>query len=1315
MVQQRQKPPDQVAQDNGNVVILPDQGRQLSVESDPENEAVLRAQSRFLQKYLAEYQFRIGKDGSLWSTRGKEAVKLLVGKVAVDQVEFVRDLPRRHTDAASSTIFDRILTATFTNTAGATQTVRISYDDMESRDPDWLRQLQVLPAPHKRKRDDLHYALNVLSLAPGVAGKDVYNSSGILYRQDEPPVYLNPAAGAVTTNGLDDRYLVSWSRRHTAALESVPYGFAGFSQDEQQRLDDYFSLLRFCDLSPGCPGYGEALLGTVCFTPLSQLCPSGAAHLIIYGLTGSFKSASARLVLQCFANVWGREEITTVSMREMQSTIFGVEQIFYYLCGMPALADDALKGNSATEQDRIKFFKMISALGGHAASKKGGQRGKWSEGKGGLGHDYYPRCSMMFTVEHLPRAEDQASDLARYAIVMLNGPGSIDEQELTIMQQRDYAAAMNRATAGYIQWMLPRIDEILADMEQREIDYQDIGLHIRLPQTYAKLEAGIAAYLRYGLEIGALDQDLAQAYMDTAHDNLIALAQAQSGTMGIKQGKATTNDGISTFYSCLRDGLADHKVVLSDSERRRIPTGSETFHFHFLPQPPRCLAETGYNLAHIGWTYNEQQAVYQISGTGLEIGVLREEGLLPGAAATWVAMIPCGIWDQAWQRLEKVAAARNVPLPGSHDLRKMLKEAKRLVTTNSTNLWGRTENGGLKGKCYRLDLGPIIDPDDDPDDDAPDRDPDPGPGEDPPFSELTDEDLLPRIPLCYVTRIIPLTQSTTTPETGQIVASLKEKEETPAMIPGEEPSAPAPIPIEKKKWEGGFKMHYKTVPTAYIDVRSGAGIFDDQALTAGQKPTLSQILDAIPPDCRRVYLIGPRPGTGTAESLYQWFRDRRIAERWSVEKFHRDDDLPLLDVQEREGGRKVRVQRMAQWFGDEIKYGPKAAQAAMHLLDTLLQRHFDKDAKCLATPGSTGLALWDRTRTATYPCLDEDLQRLIRGTSGQGRFELFVQPDRPTLPGFAYSDGRFMYAGLGTGLGFGPGVRQSAGEFDTNTFDSYQRARYNVSFTVPRDWTHVGLLPTKDEEDGEGWLYPSEPGFEATTWADAVEVLLAQRYGWNVQIKERILFQSASAGHPWPLDTWIKKLVDARADIERRRESGEIHPLLAELVLAAFRNMLLHAIGGFHRRDTTETVIVHSREELALVPARYHVTAHSDGSWTYVRPVPLDRWSQQFQHPEFSAAIWARCRTHLLLSETKKKGQVIDQTGVLTLPYEDVVGLRVDAMYLTKNPGWHDDGRPGRFRLKGLIEAPCPQPETYEDLNELRDRSVEAYRKAGKA
>lgn len=536
-----------------------------------------------------------------------------------------------------------------------------------------------------------------------------------------------------------------------------------------------------------------------------------------------------------------------------------------------------------------------------------------------------------------------------------------------------------------------------------------------------------------------------------------------------------------------------------------------------------------------------------------------------------------------------------------------------------------------------------------------------------------------------------------------------EEEASPQTVPRSVAATPIdPVP-EKKKWEGGVRRRFAEVPTAYVHVGTGETVFRDQQMILPKQPSLAQIIDALPPDVRRVYLVGPKPGRGgSAETLYQWFRQKEVGESWEVTKFLQDDDLPLLDLVARgegRGRRTLRVQRMAQWFDDDVDYSPRQARDAMVYLDQLLQRSFDENARCLNTPGATGQALWDRLRKASYPQLSEEDQRLIRSTSGQGRFELCSLPAREQLLGFAYLDGRFMYAALCTGLGFGPAERDTL-----NEYDPHRRGRYRISFRVPRDWDHVGLLPVKDE-DGETWLYPSERGYQGETWADAVEVGLALERGWSIEIRERLLLQSSTAGQPWPLDTWAKRLIDMRAEVIASRDRREIDPFLAELVAQGLRAILLHTIGAFHRRDSFETVIVYGQADLRRVPAQYPVTAHGDGTWTYRHPAALSKWAAQFQHPEFSAAVWARCRRRLLLSETKKKGVVVEQAGVLTLPRVKLVGMRVDAMYLTENPGWKDTGEPGKFRLKGLLKEPVSQPVNYEELNMLRDRSVVALRK----
>jgi hypothetical protein len=49
------------------------------------------------------------------------------------------------------------------------------------------------------------------------------------------------------------------------------------------------------------------------------------------------------------------------------------------------------------------------------------------------------------------------------------------------------------------------------------------------------------------------------------------------------------------------------------------------------------------------------------------------------------------------------------------------------------------------------------------------------------------------------------------------------------------------------------------------------------------------------------------------------------------------------------------------------------------------------------------------------------------------------------------------------------------------------------------------------------------------------------------------------------------------------------------------------------------------------------------------------------------------------------------------------VAFRTDALYLTTDPGWADDGKPGRYRLKGSIERPIPAPASMGELLSLRE------------
>jgi hypothetical protein len=89
---------------------------------------------------------------------------------------------------------------------------------------------------------------------------------------------------------------------------------------------------------------------------------------------------------------------------------------------------------------------------------------------------------------------------------------------------------------------------------------------------------------------------------------------------------------------------------------------------------------------------------------------------------------------------------------------------------------------------------------------------------------------------------------------------------------------------------------------------------------------------------------------------------------------------------------------------------------------------------------------------------------------------------------------------------------------------------------------------------------------------------------------------------------------------------------------------------------------------------------------------------ERTSHPEWSAEMWGRCRARLLSSPAV--GGV--RTGALHVPPGSVIGLRTDGLTLVGDPGWPDDGAPGRFRLVGRARGVFGWPQTEAELSALK-------------
>ncbi|NAZ78222.1 hypothetical protein GTQ99_22840, partial [Kineococcus sp. T13] len=421
----------------------------------------------------------------------------------------------------------------------------------------------------------------------------------------------------------------------------------------------------------------------------------------------------------------------------------------------------------------------------------------------------------------------------------------------------------------------------------------------------------------------------------------------------------------------------------------------------------------------------------------------------------------------------------------------------------------------------------------------------------------------------------------------------------------------------------------RPVPTVWLDFTTGVGVTDSGArvtprLTGRRKrPALVDLLDtAHNLSAERIMLTGKLPAAEPGQP--HWL----IAETPSwTSPGHWLSTPPTGRFTHEVTGRALEVRTAAEWFpvaaDPAAGFGPDQARQAWVLTTEAVKGV--EDMELLKSPAATGAQLWARSlpRTVDPEPLPEDVAELLHRTSGQHRIEHLttgpaacacgacrplVDLERSPRGGFAYVDGRFMYASLCRELGSGPVTRLTAQQGqELLESDPYARARYRVRFRVPEWWDHVGVLPVAHEEVSAGWHYPNVPGARGETWADGVEVKIAYDAGWDVQVLEGLRFTKGRL-----LDTWADRLKRARerlaadAAADGGADAGaRVDPLVRSAAVAAVRAILIQGIGAFASRGRETTRVAWSARE---VPAEAAATVVRHGeAFVYRLPVPHHR------------------------------------------------------------------------------------------------------------
>src|SRR6202790_2793974 len=245
----------------------------------------------------------------------------------------------------------------------------------------------------------------------------------------------------------------------------------------------------------------------------------GAADfsVFVYGATGRFKTALAALLQQHF----GAGFVAHRLPGSWASTANFNERLAFIAKDTLLVIDDFRPGAAERRRLEGEADRLLRA----AANGAGRGRLKSDDS---LRHARPPRALILATGEEKPSGE---SLIARMLLVEV-APGDIDPKRLSACQRDADSGLYAQATAGYIQWLAPRLDQVRAQMNSAHGRYREqathAGLHRRTPGIVADLLIGWERFLAFAREAEALTRSEAEVYRFRVWTALMEGARRQS-------------------------------------------------------------------------------------------------------------------------------------------------------------------------------------------------------------------------------------------------------------------------------------------------------------------------------------------------------------------------------------------------------------------------------------------------------------------------------------------------------------------------------------------------------------------------------------------------------------------------------------------------------------------------------------------------------------------------------------------------------------------------------------------------------------------
>lgn len=351
-------------------------------------------------------------------------------------------------------------------------------------------------------KDKLREAIQLLS--ENVTRRTVYAQTG--WREIAGEWHYLHAAGAINAAGLT-----------TDVATDLPDSLARFVLPEPPSGDELrraiLASLALLDLAD------ERITATVIAAVYRAPLGDTNFSLHVCGPTGARKSTLAALAQQHYGSEHDNEHLPA----NWQSTANAVEGIAFAAAdGILTIDDFAPGGNFA---DQARYHKDADRVFRSAGNRAG--RGRM-RADGSLRPTKPPRALMFSTGEDLPRGHSVRARLLAIEI----GKDDLAFERLSPLQRdaRDglYAAAM----AGYLKWLAPQYGGLRDRLSAEMVELRDAlprgDCHARTPGIVAELTLGWRYLLRFAVEAGAIDENLAAELMYRACAGLLTAAQGQA-------------------------------------------------------------------------------------------------------------------------------------------------------------------------------------------------------------------------------------------------------------------------------------------------------------------------------------------------------------------------------------------------------------------------------------------------------------------------------------------------------------------------------------------------------------------------------------------------------------------------------------------------------------------------------------------------------------------------------------------------------------------------------------------------------------------